>query len=47
MNDPNGWSREVGDPRYVLDLLRRVVTVSVETVRIVKSLPTLDVSSLT
>ena len=47
VNDPNDWSREVGDPRYVLDLLRRVVTVSVETARIVKTLPTLDVSLLT
>jgi predicted helicase len=41
VNDPNDWSREVGNPRYILDLLARVVTVSVETVRIVKSLPTL------
>jgi predicted helicase len=29
VNDPNDWSREVGDPRYILDLLARVVTVSV------------------
>ena len=42
INDPNDWSREVGDPRYILDLLARVVTVSVETVRIVKSLPSLS-----
>jgi predicted helicase len=40
-NDPNDWSREVGDPRYILDLLARVVTVSVETRRIVDGLPTL------
>ncbi|MGL5825693.1 MAG: hypothetical protein ACRCYU_12920, partial [Nocardioides sp.] len=26
--NPNDWSREVGDPRYILDLLGRVVTVS-------------------
>lgn len=31
VNDPNDWSREVGEPRYILDLLTRVVTVSVET----------------
>lgn len=43
VNDPNDWSREVGDPRYILDLLARVVTVSVETVRIVRSLPPLSV----
>lgn len=41
-NDPNDWSREVGDPRYILDLLARVVTVSVETVRVVRSLPVLS-----
>ena len=29
INDPNDWSREVGNPRYILDLLARVVTVSV------------------
>jgi predicted helicase len=43
MNDPNDWSREVGDPRYILDLLARVVTVSVETMRIVDALPPLKV----
>ncbi len=43
VNDPNDWAEEQGNPRYVLDLLARVVTVSVETVRIVQSLPPLDV----
>lgn len=43
VNDPNDWSREVGDPRYILDLLARVVTVSVETMRIVDALPKLEV----
>jgi predicted helicase len=42
-NDPNDWSREVGDPRYILDLLARIVTVSLETIAIVDSLPPLDV----
>ena len=42
VNDPNDWSREVGDPRYILDLLRRVVRVSVETVQIVRGRPRLD-----
>lgn len=41
VNDPNDWSREVGDPRYILDLLARVVKVSVETLRIVDGLPAL------
>jgi predicted helicase len=43
VNDPNDWSRGVGDPRYILDLLARVVTVSVETMRIVDNLPALSV----
>ena len=44
-NDPNDWSREVEDPRYILDLLARVVRVSVETVGIVRALPPLAVGS--
>lgn len=40
-NDPNDWSAEHNQPRYIIDLLKRVVTVSVETVRIVKTLPKL------
>lgn len=43
VNDPNDWSREVGDPRYIVNLLARIVTVSLETIRVVDSLPPLDV----
>lgn len=43
MNDANDYANEtVGDPRYPLDLFRRVITVSMETMRIVNSLPALD-----
>lgn len=38
-NDPNDWSAEVGNPRYILDLLLSVINVSVQTVEIVKGLP--------
>ena len=38
-NDPNQWSE---DPKYILDLICKVVRVSVETVKIVKGLPALD-----
>ncbi|MFN3867415.1 MAG: type ISP restriction/modification enzyme, partial [Demequina sp.] len=31
VNDPNDWSREVGNPRYILQLIAKVTTVSVET----------------
>jgi predicted helicase len=40
-NDPNDWGAEHGDPQYILKLLKSIVTVSVETVRIVKGLPAL------
>jgi predicted helicase len=43
VNDPNGWSREVEDPRYIIDLLARIVTVSLETLKIIDTLPPLDV----
>ncbi|MFM6021924.1 MAG: type ISP restriction/modification enzyme, partial [Dolichospermum sp.] len=39
VNDPNHWTE---DPRYILDLVKRIVRVSLETVRIVKSLPALN-----
>ena len=41
VNDPNDWSREHGQPRYIIDLIGRIVTVSVETMRIVDALPEL------
>lgn len=43
VNDPNDWSREVEDPRYILDLLARIVTVSLETMKVVDALPDLDI----
>lgn len=43
VNDPNAWGDEHGDPRYILDLIKRITTVSVETVRIVNGLPPLEV----
>jgi predicted helicase len=38
-NDPNDWAKEVGNPRYILDVLLSVINVSVKTVEIVESLP--------
>ena len=38
-NDPNNWSE---DPKYILELVKRMVRVSLETVKIVKGLPPLD-----
>lgn len=42
VNDPNDWSREHEQPRYIIDLIGRVVALSVETNRIVGSLPSLE-----
>ena len=41
VNDPNDWAIEHGKPRYILDLLLSIITVSVETMKIVKGLPKL------
>lgn len=38
VNDPNDWADEVGNPRYIMDLIGKVTRVAVETMRIVKSL---------
>jgi predicted helicase len=44
-NDPNAWGDEHGKPSYIIDLLKSIVTVSVETVRIVSSLPELSIAN--
>ncbi|MER5304105.1 type ISP restriction/modification enzyme [Streptomyces lasiicapitis] len=40
VNDPNDWS---DNPRYIVDLLLKIVTVSLETMKIVDGLPPLDI----
>ena len=53
VNDPNDWMAEgagggpttSAQPRYLLDLIARITTVSVQTQEIVSSLPSLDVLS--
>ena len=43
VNDPNDFANEaMGDPAYPLKLFRRIITVSMETLKIVESLPPLD-----
>ena len=39
-NDPNQWS---DDPKYIVSLLKRVVRISVESAKIIKSLPPLKI----
>jgi len=42
VNDPNDWATEHGQPTYILDLVGRVVTVSMRTLEIVENLPKLS-----
>ena len=44
VNDANDWAIEtMGDAKYPLELFLRVITVSLETMKIVKTLPKLDI----
>ncbi|WP_160242879.1 DEAD/DEAH box helicase [Acinetobacter indicus] len=44
VNDANDWAIEtMGDAKYPLNLFLRVITVSLETMKIVRSLPKLDI----
>lgn len=44
VNDANDWAIEtMNNPRYPMELFLRVVTVSLETMRIVRALPKLDI----
>ena len=42
MNDANDWCEEQGNPRYIIDLVKRVIRVSIETMEIVKNLPAIN-----
>ena len=46
VSDANDWAIEtMNNPRYPLELLLRVVTVSLETIKIIKALPNLDIGN--
>ncbi|UDT85039.1 type ISP restriction/modification enzyme [Mycobacterium tuberculosis] len=38
VNDPNDWCDEHANPTYIVDLIKKVTTVSVETMKIVDGL---------
>lgn len=42
VNDPNAWAREVGNPRYILDLILSLIHVATETERLIDTLPELS-----
>ena len=44
INDPNDYANEnMRNPAYPLELLQKVITVSLETQKLIKSLPDLDI----
>ncbi len=44
VTDANDWANEtMNNPRYPLELVQRVITVSLETMKIVRALPALDI----
>lgn len=48
VNDANNWATEtMGNSRYPLELFQRMITVSLETMKIVRALPNLDIESAT
>lgn len=46
MNDFNDYATDKGSDRYPLDLFLKVITVSIETMKIVKGLPKLEIHTL-
>ena len=46
VNDFNDYAKEMGDEKYIFNLILRVITVSLETMKIVKSLPKLNIHPL-
>ncbi len=42
VNNPNDWSAETGNEKYILELLLSIINVSLQTVAIVKELPKVD-----
>uniref|UniRef100_UPI0031E63100 type ISP restriction/modification enzyme n=1 Tax=Anaerobiospirillum succiniciproducens TaxID=13335 RepID=UPI0031E63100 len=46
VNDFNDYAKEMGDEKYIFNLILRVITVSLETLKIVNSLPKLNIHPL-
>ena len=41
-NDPNEWCKEIKQPRYILELIGRIVNVSIQTLDLIAALPPLS-----
>ncbi|SPT70145.1 Predicted helicase [Anaerobiospirillum thomasii] len=46
VNDFNEYAKEQGNLRYPLELFLKVITVSIESLKIIKSLPALEIHTL-
>ena len=46
VNDFNDYAKEMGDEKYIFNLILRMITVSLETMKIVKALPKLNINPL-
>lgn len=44
-NNPNDWTKEYGDEKYILDLILSCIIVSLKTLEIVENFPTVDFES--
>ncbi len=42
INNPNDWSSENNDPEYIINLIMRVVRVSLESIKIINCLPKIE-----
>lgn len=42
VNDPNGWCAEHDNPRYILDLMLSVISVSLKTLDLIDELPKIE-----
>jgi predicted helicase len=45
VNDPNDWCDEHDDPTYIVDLIKKVTTVSIETIKIIDRLAAVSVEN--
>lgn len=41
-NDPNDWCKEIGNSKYIFNLLLSIINVSIQTVEIIESLPRIN-----
>jgi len=42
-NDPNKWAKEKNNPKYILELLLSVITLSIRTLEIVEKIPDMEI----